>query len=189
MSADNDAAVKAAITVLPEEAWRPLRTQDEMTADRKGAETVHSTNRGQAAFRLIILRWRESLFADTSHSHGIATTRLDETPEAVVWRYNERAHIAHHINELKRGVGNVTANAMPFAIGVVPDSLFLAQRLLTMPADWQRTTIRRIRWLLVEVGGKLITHGRALILKLAASVQQYRLYQEMRRRTYALSSA
>ena len=103
-----------------------LRQAFQHLPSSKRIETVHSTNRGQAAFRLIILRWRESLFTDMSHSHGIATTRLDETPEAVVWRYNERAHIEHHINELKRGVGNVTANAMPFAIGVVPDSLFLA---------------------------------------------------------------
>jgi hypothetical protein len=107
-----------------------------MTTDREVAETVHSTNRGQAAFRLIILRWRESLFVDTYHYHGIATTMLDETPEAVVWRYNERAYIEHHIKELTGGVGDVTANAMHFAIGVMPYSLFLAQRLLTMPADW-----------------------------------------------------
>ncbi|MDE2322984.1 MAG: transposase, partial [candidate division NC10 bacterium] len=40
MGADKGAAVKAAITVLPEEAWRPLKTQEGMTTDREVAETV-----------------------------------------------------------------------------------------------------------------------------------------------------
>lgn len=199
IAADKDAAVRQAIQALPEQAWMPLRSRDGITTDREVAETVHTTNRGHAAFRLIVLRWRESqgdLFDETYHYHCIATNMLEETPEEVVWCYNKRAHIENHITELKGGFGmdrlpsgDVGANAMHFAIGIMTYNLFLAQRLLTMPADWQRKTIRSIRWLLVEVGGKLITHGRALILKLAASVQKYRLYQEMRRRTYALSSA
>ena len=67
--------------------------------------------------------------------------------------------------------------------------LFLAQRLLTMPEVWASKTIKSMRWLLVEVGGTLITHGRQLILTLAASVEKYRLYLEMRRRTYDLLRA
>lgn len=193
MAADKDAAVRQAIQSLPEEAWRPLRTRDGVTTDREVAETVHSTNKGQAAFRLIILRWRESqgdLFATTSHDHCLATTMLEETPEAVVWRYNERAHIENHIKELTGGFGmdrlprgDFAANAVPFAIGIMTDTLFRAQRLLTMPADWGTKTIKSIRWCLIEIGGKLITHGRQLILTLATSVEKYRLSLEMRRRT------
>lgn len=153
----------------------------------------------QEAFRLIILRWRESqgdLFDETYHYHCIATNMLDETPQEVVWRYNARAHIENHIKELKSGFGmerlpsgDFAANAMHFVIGLMTYNLFLAQRLLTMPTDWRSKTIRSIRWLLVEVWGKLITHGRHLILKLAASVEKYRLYCAMRRRTYTLSPA
>lgn len=199
IGADKDAAVKAAIAVLPEEAWSPLKTKDGTPTDREVAETVHSTNKGKAAFRLIILRWRQSqgdLFDETYHYHCLATNMRDETPKEVVWRYNERAHIENHIKELKGGFGmerlpsgDYAANAMHFAIGIMTYNLFLVQRLLTMPVHWQTKTIASIRWCLIEVGGKLIQHGRALILKLATSVQKYQPYQEMRRRTYALSSA
>lgn len=106
MGAGNDAAVKAVITVLPEEAWRPLKTKDGTITGREVAETVHSTNRGQTAFRLISLRWREfqgDLFADTYYAYGLAINRLDETLEAVVWRDNKHAHIEYHIKELKKG--------------------------------------------------------------------------------------
>lgn len=169
MGADKDAAVREAIAALPEEAWTPLLMRDGILTDREVTETVHSINKGQTAFRLIILRWRESqgdLFADTSHYHCMATNILDETPEAVVWRYNERAHIEKHIKELKGGFGmdrmpsgDFAANAVHFAIGVMTHNLFLAQRLLTMPDAWATKTITSIRWLLVEVAGKLITHG------------------------------
>ena len=199
IAADKDVAVREAIQAIPEEAWNPLRTRDGLTTDREVAETVHSTNHGNAAFRLIVLRWRASqgdLFTETHHYHCIATNMLDETPEAVVWRYNERAHIENHIKELKGGVGlermpsgDFAANAIHFAIGIMTYNLFLAQRLLTMPELWQSKTIKSIRWLLVEVGGKLVHHGRQLILRLAASIEKYRLYLEMRQRTYALSSA
>lgn len=199
IAADKDAAVQQAIQALPDKAWRPLRTRDGILTDREVAETVHSTNKGQAAFRLIVIRWRESqgdLFLDTYHYHCLATNMVEETADAVVWLYNGRAHIENHIKELKGGFGmdrlpsgDFSANAVHFAIGIMTYNLFLAQRLLTMPEAWQCKTIKTIRWCLVEIGGKLITHGRQLVLKLAASMEKYRLYLEMRRRTYALSSA
>lgn len=179
LAADKDAAVLTLIRSLPEAAWRPLRTADGRTTAREVAETVHSTNKGQAAFRLIVIRWRNSqgdLFRDASRYHCLAPNILEETPEEVVWLYKGRAHIENHIKALKGGFGmdrlpsgDVGANALHFAIGVLTDNLFLAQRLLTMPAVWASKTIQSIRRL-VEVGGKLITHGRQLILTLAASV-------------------
>jgi len=65
-------------------------------------------------------------------------------------------------------------------------NFFMAQRHLVMPEGWRSKTIKSIRWLLVEAGGKLIKHGRALTLKIAASMEKYRIYLEMRRRTYEL---
>lgn len=93
IAADKDAAVQQAIHAIPEDAWRPLRTRDGILTDREVVETVHSTNRGQAALRLIILRWRASqgdLFADTYHYHCIATNMLDETPKEGVWGRSRR---------------------------------------------------------------------------------------------------
>lgn len=82
--------------------------------------------------------------------------------------------------------GDFGGNALYFGIGMLTYNLFIAQKYLTMPRDWRAKTIKSIRWLLVEVGGKLIRHGRTLTLKIAASLEKYRLYLEMRRRTYEL---
>ncbi len=118
---------------------------------------------------------------------------VEAPADEVVWRYNARAQIENHIKELKGGFGlermpsgDFAANAVHFAIGIMTYNLFLAQRLLSMPADWQTKTIKSVRWLLVEVAGKLIARGRRLILKLAVGVEKYQLYRDMRRRTYDL---
>ena len=82
--------------------------------------------------------------------------------------------------------GEFKANAIHFAIGIMTYNLFIAQRFLTMPEDWQHKTIKSIRWLLVETAGKLIEHGRMTILKIVTGVEKYMVCLEMRRRTYEL---
>ena len=43
-----------------------------------------------------------------------------------------------------------------------------------MPEEWRNKTIKSIRWMFVETPGKLIEHGRQLILKIAATAEKYR---------------
>lgn len=191
-----DASVMEAIRGIAEGQWRRLRRHDGIVMDREVADTVHATNRGRGAFRLVVVRWKDrqgDLFRDTYHYHCIATNSIEEGAEQVVWRYNGRAQIENHIKEIKGGFGmewmpsgEFCANAVHFGIGIMTYNLFIAQRLLVMPEQWHTKTIKSIRWLLVEVGGKLIVHGRRVILKVAASIDKYRIYLEMRRRTYAL---
>jgi len=65
--------------------------------------------------------------------------------------------------------GDFAANAVHFGVGIMSYNLFIAQKLLTMPEEWKTKTIKSIRWLLVEVAGKLIGHGRRMILKIATN--------------------
>ena len=46
-----------------------------------------------------------------------------------------------------------------------------------------------VRWLIVEVPGKLIEHGRRTILKIAASAEKYNIFCQMRQRAHKLSSS
>ncbi|MGR3310725.1 MAG: hypothetical protein ACUZ77_08105 [Candidatus Brocadiales bacterium] len=46
-----------------------------------------------------------------------------------------------------------------------------------------------VRWLIVELPGKLIEHGRRTILKIAASAEKYNIFCQMRQRTRELSSS
>jgi hypothetical protein len=98
-----------------------------------------------------------------------------------------------HLKEIKCGFGmermpsgDFQGNAVHFGIGIMTYNLFIAQKFLTMPADWKNKTIKSIRWLLVETAGKLIEHGRMTILKIAAGVEKYLMFLSMRKRNYEL---
>ena len=193
---DQDEAVKKLIRGIREKEWQPYQTQNGITTDREIAETVHAMNRGKSAFRVIVLRWRErqgDLFKETYHYHCIATSMVEESAEEVVWKYNGRGQIENHIKEIKSGFGmewmpsgDFGANGVYFGIGILTYNLFLAQKLLTMPEPWKTKTIKSIRWLLVEVGGKLVSRSRRMILRISTSLEKVRLYLDMRRRTFEL---
>lgn len=55
-----------------------------------------------------------------------------------------------------------------------------------VPEEWSTKAIKSIRWLLVEVGGKLAFNGRRMILKIATDLDKISTYLEMRRRTFEL---
>jgi hypothetical protein len=196
IAGDKDRAVMRSIKNITEESWKPFRAKDTVMTDREIAETIHITEKGKEAFRLIILRWRENqgeLFQDNYHYHCLATNMTKESNAEVIWIYNERAYIENHIKEIKGGFGmermpsgDFKGNAVHFGIGIMTYNLFIAQRFLTMPADWKNKTIKSIRWLLVETAGKLIEHGRMTILKIVTGVEKYMVCLEMRRRTYEL---
>jgi hypothetical protein len=196
---DQDESVKRLVKGIGEEEWIPYQTQDEVTTDREIAETVHVMNRGKSAFRVIVLRWKErqgDLFKDTYHYHCIATSMVEESPEEVVWRYNGRGQVENHIKEIKNGFGmgwmpsgDFGANVVYFGIGILTYNLFLSQKFLTMPESWKTKTIKSVRWLLVEVGGKLVSRSRRKILRICTSLEKVRIYLEMRRRTFELLQA
>ncbi len=196
IAADQDSSTKELIRAIPQDEWGPYVTKEGISTDREIAETVHTMNKGKSAFRLIVLRWQEkqlNLFKDSYHYHCIATSVGEGSAQERVWAYNDRANIENHIKEIKCGFGmeklpsgDFGGNALYFGIGILTYNLFIAQKHLTMPREWRSKTIQSIRWLLIEVGGKLIHHGRSITLKIAASMHKYRLYLEMRRKTYEL---
>lgn len=197
IAVDKDQAVINSIRAMPEQRWSSFKTRDGIQTDRDISETVHVTGKGSSAFRMIVLRWKDrqgDLFNNVYHYHCIATNATEGSAEGVVWRYNGRAYIENHIKEIKSGFGmdrlpsgDFYGNAVHFGIGIMTYNLFIAQKLLTMHEGWKRKTIKSVRWLLVGVAGKLIAHGRQIILKIAVSLEKYRIYLEMRQRAYELS--
>lgn len=108
ITADLDVAVKREIRNLPEAAWQPYRTPEGIATDRDIAETVHSMNGIEQAFRLIVLRWpnpQPNLFAaDRYYYHAVAANR-EEAASAVIWKHNGRGNSENWHKELKSGLG------------------------------------------------------------------------------------
>jgi len=196
ITADQDAGVKGVIRTIRD--WKPLLDADGKKTDREVGTAIHTMAKTKEAFRLVVQRWPDPqlrLFAPNGYCYYvIATDRDDLTPEEVVWFHNQRGQVENQIKELKIGFGmeqmtsgEFSANALWFSIGVLAYNLTQAQKLLFMDPEWHPKTIATLRWQLIEVAGRLVRHGRRLILRLAASSEKYHLFLQLRHRLAALT--
>ena len=191
ITADQDKAVKEAIKSIKEEEWQPY------DKDREIAETVHTTNKGKEAFRLIVQRWPKlqgELFDPDPYCHHAIATNREEPPKEVVFHHNQRGQAENYIKELLNGFGmewmpcrESYANAVFFRIGVLAYNLFLAMKLLALP-PWYRTfTISTVRWRLYQVAGAMVKHAHRILLKLAAPIDKIALFHKFRLRCFRVA--
>jgi len=190
ITAHQDAAVKGEVKNLPEAAWQPYRTADDLTTDREIAETVHTLNATKEAFRLIVLRWKNpqpSLFeADRYCYHAVATNRKERACE-VIWKHNERGNCENWHKELKIGFGmeqmpcgQLEANGLYFAIGVLAYNLGQLLKRRVLPASYRTATVATLRWKLYRLAGKLVRHARGWILQIKADAEKWLTLQSAR---------
>ena len=175
IGAGQDASVKAVIAAIPENDWKKFR-------DGEIAETIHCMNKTNKAFRLIVMRRPrdQDLFEEQSpwRYHAIASNRDNEDAAATMEWYCKRGDASENrIKELKIGFGmeympcgSFEANAVFFAIGVLAYNLYLGFRGIALGKEWERAQVRTARWRLFQTAGKIVRHGRQLLLKISAAM-------------------
>jgi hypothetical protein len=177
IGADLDEAVVGAITAIPAKEWKPYK-------NGYIAETIHSMEKTEQAFRLIVIRrpYQGTLFAEDHMSLRytvIATNRI-ESAEAVVQWYNQRGECSENrIKELKIGFGmermpcgQLNANAMFFRIGTLAYNIFRLFVLNTLALSWHRHQVQTVRWRLYQIAGKIVFHGGQVYLKVRRTLCQ-----------------
>jgi serine/threonine protein kinase len=122
----------------------------------------------------------------------IATNRDDLSAREIVLFHNQRGEVENSIKELKIGLGmermtsgDFKANALWFAIGVLATNVAAAQKLLFLGPEWKTKTIASVRWQLIQLAGRLVRHGRRVILRLAIAAEKMALLLETRGRIAA----
>lgn len=199
ITADQDAAVKAAIRAIPETGWR----EPEAGCGFEVAETVHCMNRTEKAFRLIVkreVRHQGELFAGGAgyFYHAVASNWPAEAKsafEVLAW-HNQRGQAENFNKELKSGFGmerlpcgQSWANAVYFRIGVIAYNLFIGFKRLNCPASWGRHTIATFRWRMIQIAGRIVRHAGQVILKLSADAEKLALLLHIRKKSFELSLA
>ncbi|MEW6232169.1 MAG: IS1380 family transposase [Chloroflexota bacterium] len=184
--ADQDVAVKEAVRSIGEGEWRPYR------GDREIAETVHTMDETEEAFRLVVVRWpkpQPELFDPEPYFYHVLATNGEEQAEEVVEFYNQRGEVENWIKELKDGFGmewmpcgETYANAVFFRLGVMAYNLFLAMKLLSLPKGWHRHTVGTVRWRLYQIAGRVVWEARRAVLMLATAVEKMLVLLGARRR-------
>lgn len=190
ITADQDAAVKQVIGTVRD--WAPLGDEEGRPTGREVGTAVHTMMKTSQPFRLVIQRWRNPqlrLFESSGYSyHVIATNRDELKPAEVVRFHNQRGRAENMIKEVKIGFGmeqmtsgDFRANALWFGLGILAYNLTQAQKLLFLDPAWPAKTVAMLRWQLIEVAGRLIRHGRRLVLRLAVSREKFAILLRMRR--------
>jgi len=187
IGADLDEAVVGAIRAIPEKQWKPYKSG-------YIAETIHSMEKTEKAFRLTVLRrpYQSTFFADEDPSVKytvIATNRTESAEDVVQW-YNQRGECSENrIKELKIGFGmermpcgQYEANAMFFRIGTLAYNLFRLFILKTLGASWHRHQVQTVRWRLYQTAGKIVFHGGQVFLKVRRGL--CRLFTDVRLRIW-----
>ncbi len=192
IGADLDEAVMGAITAIPEKAWKPYK-------NGSIAETVHSMEKTEEAFRLIVIRrpYQGTLFAEEDARlkyTAIASNRI-ESPEGVVTWYNQRGECSENrIKELKIGFGmermpcgQLNANAMFFRIGTLAYNLFRLFALKVLSPSWHRHQVQTVRWRLYQIAGKIVFHGGQVLVKVRRGLCQ--LFKNIRLRIWEVATS
>ena len=195
ITADLDQSVKAHIAEIPDSEWK----EPEEGSGYEIAETVHTMNRTEKAFRLVIkreMRRQESLYETGRYFHHAAATNWEEEEKEAVkvlhW-HNQRGQAENFNKELKNGFGmermpcgQTEANAVFFRIGVIAYNLFIGFKRLSCPELWIKHTIATFRWKMMQVAGRIVRHAGSVTLKLAADIKKFELFQGIRQRIYEM---
>ena len=204
ITAVQDRAVKEAIRGIKEGEWERLRDKEGIATDRDYAEVIHSMEKTDHAFRLVIQRWanpQRDLFEESEEYcyHCIATNYREEEKgtEEVIWWHNGRGNSENYNKEVKIGFnggsmpcGDFGANGVWFGIKMLAYNLFIASKLLLFPAGWAKKTIRTIRWQFIQMAGKIVRGARQLTLKLCSTTREtYEIYRIARERCVELQES
>jgi len=192
-----DEAVKATIKAIQDSDWHPYQ-------DGFIAETVHSMEKTNKSFRLIVVKRpvQRELFEnerteeeDPSERYKvIASNRMDEGAEETVLWYNRRGDTSENrIKELKLGFGmermpcgQFEANAVFFRIGALAYNLFVFFKTAVLPEDWCKHQVQTLRWRFFQVAGKVTHHAGSVSLKVKRWM--FALFEEVRARCWELAS-
>jgi hypothetical protein len=198
ITADQDTAVVKIIERLKRQGgWKRLFRPDGKATDRWYKTAIHCMEETEKAFTLIVLRWpnpKPDMFQHQPYCyHVIATSDDERKPHEVIWFHNGRGDAENYNKELKSGFGmdyapcrSLVADAVYFEIGVLAYNLTTAVKRLVLGGEWLRRTIASLRWRLLQIAGKVVRHGRKLILRVDES--HFGLFQSVRERLALLTA-
>jgi len=141
---------------------------------------------------MLIIQRRRNPKPDMFHPefccyHVIATNDYQRPVPEQIWFYDGRGDAENYSKELKSGFGmdyapcrSLAADAVYFEIGVLAHKLAVVVKRLVLGGDWVTRTIASLRWRLLQIAGKVVRHGRRLILRVHESY--FGLFRTVRER-------
>ena len=191
VSAAQTTAVLEALEKIPEKSWRRGVARDGIREPWEVAETVHGFSSERSRFRLIAKRTPLNEQGDLFRRYkywvvatNLPTERYDAL--AVIQYHQGRGEMERIIGELKSvwnldhlPCGQFSANALYFTVGVLAYNLMQMLRVMTMPRDTWKKSMRSIRYQLLHLAGRLLSHARYMLLRLVAPDETITAFQRI----------
>jgi hypothetical protein len=210
ISADVTEELRAAMESVPEEAWKPLRkvTDKGLIVGRKEWAEVEfvpsqsSRNKQMQPDRYLAIRIRPAqgeLFQDGTpyHYFAVVTNIWSWNGERLLQWQRERCGTvekAHDVlkNDLAGGVmpaKRFFANAAWWRLNALTYNILSVMKRKSLPSSWWSVRLKALRYHLLCIAGRVITHGRKLFLKIAKDHPSFQIYKEARQKLFLFSSA
>lgn len=185
ISADMTQDLRAVCTGLPERSWRLV--------EERACETVHCAeveftpgNWSKQAWplRYVAVRFtarQEELFEEGPRVKylAIVTNRAGDAIELLRWHWQKAGTIEHlhdvTKNELGAGVlpcGRFGANAAWYRISLLTYNVLSAMKSLALPGALGSARPKRLRFLLFNIAGQIVTTGGRIVLRIAEAVEK-----------------
>ena len=179
ITARKTAAVLEAIGAIEEKNWQPYKGSAYPNRKQEVAETVHVMRDDEGssteAHRLIVVRWKpEGLeLLPTYEYHAVYAEREGEAEEVLAWHRqrqdeseNVNKEMVHGFGLEKLPCGDMKANAAYFQVAMLSSIVATAVKYLALPKEWQRLTMKTLRYRLVRCAGVVVRHARQRWLKI-----------------------
>lgn len=175
ISADQSKAEMDEILALPEAAWKAVPGEEYFVA-----ETVHTMHQTPDAFRLVAKRTPTTqldLFTNGWKYWLVATNIPTEEKDtaAIIAFHAARGEMERIIGELKAHFnldhmpcGQFAANSMYFTLGLLAYNIVQLMKQIGFGKETMKKSIRTMRYELMHLAGRVVTHARYLMLRIAA---------------------
>jgi hypothetical protein len=175
ISADQNKTEMDEIHALPEAAWKAVPGEAYMVA-----ETVHTMNDTPEAFRLVAKRTPTTqldLFTNGWKYWLVATNIPNDEKDAasIIAFHAARGEMERIIGELKAHFnldhmpcGQFSANSLYFTLGLLAYNIVQLMKQIGFGKETMKKSIRTMRYELMHLAGRVVTHARYLMLRIAA---------------------
>jgi hypothetical protein len=207
ISADVSEALRGKIISVSEPAWKPLRklTGKGLIEGRKEWAEVEfipsaaSVKRDMKPDRYLAIRvrpWQGELFSDGNsyHYYAVVTNRWEMEGEELLRWQRERCGSVEKVhdvvkNDLAGGVmpcGRFYANAAWWRLNCLCYNVISVMKRKALPKIFWPARMKALRFHLIGVAAKVVSHARVMFLKITEGLIPYR---EARSRLVVFSSA
>ena len=207
ISADVSEALRGKIISVSEPVWKPLRklTGKGLIEGRKEWAEVEfipsaaSVKRDMKPDRYLAIRvrpWQEELFSDGNsyHYYAVVTNRWEMEGEELVRWQRERCGSVEKVhdvvkNDLAGGVmpcGRFYANAAWWRLNCLCYNVISVMKRKALPKIFWPARMKALRFHLIGVAAKVVSHARVMFLKVTEGLISYR---EARSQLVVFSSA